>query len=64
MKESKVYICEQCFAQYKSKAESIKCEESHIAIDGIAPKYTGANEYPYCINVKFANGRTKTYRLI
>ena len=48
----------------ESKAETIKCEKSHIAIDGIAPKYTGANKYPYYINVKFANGRIKTYRQI
>lgn len=61
MKESKVYICEKCFAQYKSKAEAIKCEESHAAIDNVSPIYCAGNKYPYAINVKFADGRSKTY---
>lgn len=63
MKESKVYICEKCFAQYKSKAEAIKCEESHTAIDKVSPLYYAGSKYPYDIDVKFADGRSKTYTI-
>ena len=68
MKELKLYQCEVCGTQYKSKQECQDCESYHIKpvkVSGTKwiPKNAGGSDgLPVKIRVTFENGRTVDYR--
>ena len=68
MKELKLYQCEICGTQYKSKVDCKNCESSHIKpvkVSGAKwnAKNVGCTDgYPVKVTVTFEDGKTADYR--
>lgn len=67
MKEIKLYKCDICETQYKSKEECKKCETSHIKPKEITgTRYLNVNEnakgYPLTVSIKMSDGKTVVYK--
>ena len=69
MKELKLYMCEKCRAQYKSKDVAKQCEKNHKEIKSAeALKYTPLNNdcnhgMPVSVLITFTDGTQQRYRL-
>lgn len=65
MKTKVLYTCEICNTDYAKEEDAKKCESEHSKYTKIVgARYTAHYQYPHQIEIKFADGASKWYKVM
>ncbi len=74
MKKQTIYTCETCGCFFKNEQDCLDCENKHLKIKGVEPKYWSLNPYdnecgvsseePQYIVVTLSDGVERKYQII